>query len=154
MHVPACTLWHNSKYVFKSVSAEIERKFIEAFITSAKRDRLLGFFASEKNRWKGLLELEHFHPDIIDARWAESIARTESKPAVISRLLRQKGAPDDCYVFSNCKELDKRFMSLDEAIREVHGVGIGTVVSCIPGELAFFEGELFPDEHILERSKG
>jgi len=135
------------------VSAEIERKFIEAFAAKNKRQRLLDFFASEKNRWKGLLELEHFHPDILDARCAESIPRSESTPDNISRLLKRKGAPADCYVFSNCKELDRRSMVLDEAIRAVHGVGIGTVVSCIPGELAFYEGELFPDEYILQRTK-
>ena len=135
------------------MSSDIELQFVEAFITSVKRQRLLDFFAAEKNRWKGLLELEHFHPDIIEGRWAEAVPRTGSTPESISRTLRQKGAPNDCYVFSNCKELDRRFMPLDAAIREVHGVGIGTVVSCIPGELAFFEGELFPDEHILHRTK-
>jgi hypothetical protein len=135
------------------MSAEIERKFIEAFATKDKRQRLLDFFASDKNRWKGLLELQHFHPDIIDSRRAERIPRSESSPDNISRRLKQKGAPAECYVFSNCKELDRRFMPLDDAIRETHGLGIGTVISCIPGELAFFEGELFPDEHILQRTK-
>ena len=135
------------------MSSDIERRFVEAFVTSAKRQRLLDFFGSEKNRWKGLLELQHFHPDIIDARWAQPVARIDSTPEIISRRLRQKGAPDDCYVFSNGTALDRRFMPLDDALREVHGVCRGTIVSCVPGELAFFEGELFPDEHILQRPK-
>jgi hypothetical protein len=135
------------------LSAEMERQFVQAFVAKDKMQRLLDFFASERNRWKGLLELEHFHPDVIDARYAESVSRSDSSPENISRLLKQKGAPAECYVFSNCKELDRRSMQLDDAIREVHAVGIGTVVSCIPGELAFYEGELFPDEYILRRRK-
>ena len=135
------------------MSAEIEREFVEAFIAKDKKQRLLDFFVSSKNRWKGLLEIEHFHADIIDARYAQRIPRVDSTPEKIVRLLRQRGAASDCYVFSNCKDLDQRFMSLEQAIREVHGVGIGTVVSCIHGQLAFYEGELYPDEFILQRTK-
>ena len=135
------------------MSSDIERQFVEAFVTMEKRQRLFDFFASKKARWKALLELAHFHPDIIDARWAEPVRRAESTPVSIARRLREKGASGDCYVFSNASSLDQRVIPLDDAIRTVHGVGCGTVVSGIPGELAFFEGELFPDEHILHRTK-
>ncbi|SRR5581483_365409 len=135
------------------MSSDIERRFVEAFVTAPKRQRLLDFFASPKARWKALLELQHFNGDIIDARWAEPVTRAESTPESISQRLRQKGAPDDCYIFSNAPSLDRRSMLLADAIQAVHGVGCGTVISCIPGALAFFEGELFPDEHILHRTK-
>jgi hypothetical protein len=128
---------------------DIELQFVESFVTKDKLDRLRGFFKSTKARWKGLLELEHFHPGTLDARLAQDVPRSHATPEAIIQLLRQQGAPSECYVFSNCSEIDGRFMTLDEAIRQVHGIGIGTVVSCIHGRLAFFEGELFPDQHIL-----
>lgn len=130
----------------------IEQQFVDAFITDDKKQRLMGFFRSSKARWKGLLELEHFHSGIIDARYAHPVSRGDSSPEQIIRLLRQKGAPSDCYIFSNCKELDQRFMPLEQAINEVHGVGIGTVISLIHGRLAFYEGELYPDQFVLERT--
>jgi hypothetical protein len=113
--------------------------------------RLLDF-ASEKNRWQGLLELEHFHSDILDACYAETISHSESNPDSISRFLKRRRAPGDCCVFSNCKELNGHSMGLNEAIRAVHRVGLGTVVSCIPGQLTFYEGELFRDEHIPQKT--
>lgn len=134
------------------MSTIIEQQFVEAFVADGKKNRLLGFLRSSKNRWKALLELEHFLPDVIDARYAQPIPRSSSTPEQIIRLLRERGAPADCYVFSNCKELDQRVMPLEQAIREVHGIGIGTVVSLIPGRLVFYEGELYPDQFILERS--
>jgi hypothetical protein len=48
------------------------------------------------------------------------------------------GAPDDCWVFGN--HIDGRQMKLEEAL-EVIGLGTGTIVSCLPGKLAFFESE-------------
>lgn len=135
-----------------AMSTNVEEQFVEAFVTGSKKKRLLGFFRSNKARWKGLRELEHFHPGIIDARYAHPIPRNNSTPERIIQLLRQRGAPSDCYVFSNCKEVDQKFMPLERAIHEIHGIGIGTVVSLIPGRLAFYEGELYPDQFILERT--
>lgn len=66
-------------------------------------------------------------------------------------LLRAHGAPEDCYVFSNSRKLDGQFMRLDDALQQVCGIGLGTVISLIPGRLAFFEGELYPDQHVLVR---
>jgi len=136
------------------MSTTIEQQFVEAFITDDMKQRLMGFFRSRKARWKGLLELEHFHSGIIDARYAYPVSRSDSTVEGIVRLLRQRGAPSECYVFSNCKELDQQLMPLEQAIHEVHGIGIGTVVSLIPGRLAFYEGELYPNQFILERTPG
>jgi hypothetical protein len=134
------------------MSTTTEQQFVEAFVTADKKQRLMGFFRSNKARWKGLLELEHFHPGIIDARYAHPVSRKDSTPERIIQLLRQRGAPSDCYVFSNCKEVDQKLMPLELAIHEIHGIGIGTVVSLIPGRLAFYEGELYPGQFILERA--
>ena len=133
------------------MSMTIEQQFVEAFITDDKKQRLMGFFRSSKARWKGLLELEHFHADIIDARYAHPVSRNDSSPERIIQLLRQRGAPSNCYVFSNCKEMDQQLMPLERAIHKIHGIGIGSIVSLIPGQLAFYEGESYPDQFVLER---
>jgi hypothetical protein len=38
-------------------------------------------------------------------------------------------------------DLDGRRLNLEQVIAAVVGTGIGTILSCIPGRLAFFEGE-------------
>jgi hypothetical protein len=41
-------------------------------------------------------------------------------------------------------------MALAEALEAVVGGGFGTLISCIPGRLGYFEGELPRDRKLLE----
>lgn len=42
-------------------------------------------------------------------------------------------------------------MDLSDALIQVIGRGQGTFISCIPGELAYFEGEEPRERHICRR---
>jgi len=42
-------------------------------------------------------------------------------------------------------------MFLAEAVEKVLGMGMGTFISCIPGKLAYFEGEDENERLLLER---
>jgi len=132
-------------------ASAIELQFIEAFVVPEKRQRLAGFFRSSKNRWKGLLELQHLNSGILDVRCSSPITPPRATAEQVARLLMQHGAPEECYVFSNSKTIDRQFMRLDDALQRVWGIGLGTVISLIPGRLAYFEGELYPDQHVLVR---
>ncbi len=59
-------------------------------------------------------------------------------------------APDTCYVMGG-EDLDGRTLDLRDALQEVVGRNIGTVLSCIPGKLAYYEGENEGERYILER---
>jgi hypothetical protein len=50
------------------------------------------------------------------------------------------GAPGTCHVIGG--ECDSEDMELLTALKQVVGYGTGTVLSCIPGKLAYFEGEI------------
>jgi hypothetical protein len=50
------------------------------------------------------------------------------------------GAPDTCAVIGG--ENDGKDMELLTALKQIVGYGTGTVLSCIPGKLAYFEGEV------------
>jgi len=50
---------------------------------------------------------------------------------------------------SSNPSLDGRSCSLVEAVRDVVNSSTGTVISCIPGRLAYFEGEEPNDRLIL-----
>jgi hypothetical protein len=51
-----------------------------------------------------------------------------------------------CWVISEDAEIDGRESDLESALENVSGTGMGTILSCIPGKLAYFEGE---DERLL-----
>ena len=70
----------------------------------------------------------------------------------IYELLRDRGAPSRCYVMSASSDLDGQEVDLNEALEDVVGVNDGTFISCIPGRLAFFEGEGPNERYVLHRS--
>jgi hypothetical protein len=59
------------------------------------------------------------------------------------------GAGPKCWIISEWDKLDAREMDLETALRETIGYGMGTIISCIPGKLAYFEDE--QDRYILRR---
>ena len=63
-----------------------------------------------------------------------------------------RGAPAECVLIAEDAALDGRRMPLAEALDAIVGRGMGAFVSCIPGRLAFYEGESVGDRCILERN--
>lgn len=59
------------------------------------------------------------------------------------------GAPSLCNVISVDSELDGCEMDLSDALTKIVGRGQGTFVCCVPGELAYFEGEEHNERYIL-----
>jgi hypothetical protein len=61
-------------------------------------------------------------------------------PPNIADILRAMGAPESCHVIGG--EYDGEGMDLLTALKQIVGYGTGTVLSCVPGKLAYFEGEI------------
>jgi hypothetical protein len=55
-------------------------------------------------------------------------------------LLRSKGAKDSCWVISANPQIDGREMSLGSALDAVAESDWGTILSFLPGRLAYFKG--------------
>jgi hypothetical protein len=70
----------------------------------------------------------------------------------ISSLLRANGAGDTCLVISENSAFDCRRMPLDEALDLVMGTNSGSILSCVPGRLAYYEGEEPSDRCIFARA--
>lgn len=122
-----------------------EESFVRAFIEKNKQDRCLSFLCSAKHRRKFTVELSHFK--WLDGRFAHPIApATAHTVKEICRLLRSKGAGKTVWIISEDSSLDGQELGIEEALSTIWGRGIGSVLSCIPGKLAYFEDE---DEHLL-----
>jgi len=66
-------------------------------------------------------------------------------------LLRSKGAGATVHVISEDSTIDGKQLDLEEAISRVTGGGMGTILSCIPGKLGYFEDEEVKSSRLLER---
>src|SRR5262245_40357868 len=104
-----------------------EERFARSFIVRKKRDRYLMLLESKKGRPHLLSGFNHCHD--LDPRYATLIPSNQQSATTIESLLRQKGAPDGCYVISTNRDIDGREMSLSEALAETVGVNMGTFIS-------------------------
>jgi hypothetical protein len=131
-------------------SADHESAVIRAFVQQDKQERFLGFLANPKNRKKFTKSLSHFRwfdqrfsfpaPWKVDPKlklWDRHVQGIE----IIYRELKSKGAGLTCWVVSEDAEIDGRELDLRAALEHVSGRQIGTILSCVPGKLAYFEGE-------------
>lgn len=125
-----------------------EAEFIKRFVVSQRRRRYLSLLESHKGRQKLLEALDHF--DEFDPQYARLVPADSQTVDHIEALLKRKGALDSCHVTSSNADIDDREMPIREALRQTVGRGSGTIISCIPGKLAYFEGEEPNQRYILE----
>lgn len=129
---------------------EHEAVVIRAFIVPERRARYLDRLLSPKGRRK-FMKRNFPHMNDLDPRYAQKIDPRRQHAPQIYELLRDRGAPEACYVMSATADLDGQRVGLREALEDVVGWHDGTFISCIPGKLAYFEGEDPNERYILER---
>jgi len=125
------------------VMHDAELATIHAFILPARRTRVeaLASKPDRAARLQGVLA----HQRILDSRFMRQVPPNETSAEEIESVLRAKGAPGACRVMGG--DLDSQELPLAEALAQIEGC----LVVCIPGHLAYFEGEEKNDRHILER---
>lgn len=140
------------------MASEHERETIKSFIVRDKQERLLSFVSNPKNRRKFTHELAK--QGMIDKRFATSVpwrvdpslelwARHTQGIGNIAQMLRSKGAGQTCWVISESSSLDGRERDLESILEDVVGSGNATILSCLPGKLAYFSDEY--ESLLLER---
>jgi hypothetical protein len=113
---------------------------IEAFVVPERRERYLFLARTPTRRAELTNRLAHWRD--FDTRRAATLPReAQASPAAVAHFLEARGAPRACYVLSESPDIDGRVMPLAEALAGVVGRGIGTVLSCLPGRLAYYESE-------------
>ena len=128
-----------------STPQEHEAGLVE-FVVPAKRGRLLGFISNPRTRHKFVDDLWHFRD--WDSESVVQLPSSRHKAEDVLVELTRRGARGDVHL--GTRNLDGRSLALVDAIRAVVGSSSGTVVSCIPGRLAYFEGESPGDRCILQ----
>lgn len=127
---------------------DVEEATVRAFVLPERRQRWVTLLASPAGRRKVTERLAH-SPDH-DLRYAAQLTAEEQKARSILATLRERGAPAVCHVISE-GDLDGQDLALSDALDRVVGAGTGTLLICVPGELAYYEGEEQGDRYILHR---
>jgi hypothetical protein len=126
-----------------------EEALLKAFIDSNRTERYLEFIASPKKRVKLIKELAHFKS--LNPVFMVRIPTKQRNAFGILELLKAKGAGPKCWVISENAKLDGKEMDLETALKETVGYQMGTLISCVPGKLGYFEDE--DGRFILERPR-
>ena len=126
-----------------------DEHLLTRFFVATKRERYSEMISKPKKRAKFLAELAHFKS--LDPRYKVPLDPKKLFPNDIAAILTRKGAPGAVWITSENRDLDGREMPMLDALNEVVGRQFGTFLTCIPGRLAYFEGEVMGDRWILER---
>ncbi|HET8636378.1 MAG TPA: hypothetical protein VFL96_05975 [Acidobacteriaceae bacterium] len=128
-----------------------EREFVRAFIIKAKQERCNFLLSNPDRRQKFRNALPHFK--WLDERFAHAISpKVAHTAAELVALMRSKGAGRMVWVISEDSAIDGREMSLEDAMETKCGSQQGTILSCIPGKLAYFRDEEMHSQRLLQRS--
>jgi hypothetical protein len=118
-----------------------EEAAIRAFIVRERRERFLELLPNPKHRHKITESLAHPNPAWFESHCVKPIPPSQSSAPGIAKLLHSKGAGKTCWVISEDRRLDGREIELDSALSELVGCGMGAILSCVAGKLAFVESE-------------
>jgi hypothetical protein len=124
-----------------------EHALIAAFVKRGKRDRYREILSNPRLRHKFTSELAHFTD--FDPKYRLPIPSNKLFVDNIARELQKRHSPNVVFAISEDPTLDQKELPLAEALKQIVGRGMGTVLSCIPGHLVFVETE--DERFILER---
>jgi hypothetical protein len=124
-----------------------EHLLIAAFVKPTKRDRYREILSNPRLRHKFTNQLAHFTD--FDPKYRLSIPSNKLFVGNIALELQRRHSPNIVFAISEDPTLDQKELPLVEALKQIVGRGMGTVLSCIPGHLAFVETE--DERFILER---
>jgi hypothetical protein len=120
---------------------------IAAFVKRSKRGRYREILSNSRQYHKFTSQLAHFKD--FDPRYRVPIPSNKLSIEIITRELQRRHSPSRVLAISEDPALDQKEFPLVEALNQIVGSGMGTLLSCIPGYLAFVETE--DERFILER---
>jgi hypothetical protein len=116
-----------------------ETAFVKTFIKREKWARYLQLLGNRKRRSEILIRLNN-KLDYLPALALE-VPEDQDYPEALERLLLARGAPARCHVLVNGLRIDGCEIPLREALNTVCMHEYGSVLSCLPGQLAFYRPE-------------
>ena len=128
-----------------------EEQFVQSFIQKERRERCFFLLSRAEKHRTFTTQLAHF--PWLDERFSAAIpASVAHTSKELVALLKQKGAGMSVWVISEDSSIDGRELPVQNAMDSIWGSFKGTILSCIPGRLAFYHGEEMKSERLLQHS--
>jgi hypothetical protein len=126
-----------------------ERGFLE-FLAEPGRARMMRLLELGEKRRSDARQLLQ-DAVRLDPRYSTHIAGSDDYAPGIGQWLRERGAPEDCYLFSAFDDMDRREMPLIEALDATSCGDFGAFISCLPGRLGVFRYASRQSGYLLHR---
>ena len=114
-------------------------QLILPFVRENRRDRWKELSLKPKGRKKLLTTL--WNGDDFDRSLMTKIDPAERTASTVLVKLRKLGAPIRCHLISARPTLDAKDLDLISALDLVFNSAPGTIISCVPGTLAYYEND-------------
>jgi len=111
--------------------------FLDAFADARYKERYKALLHSQRTRLKLARSLHKFR---LAEKFAKELSPQDENCEQVYQYLKSFGAPDECILWDRFN-LEGTLMPLEEALRKTVGFCSDTILLCIPGKLAYFEGE-------------
>lgn len=129
-----------------------EEATVRAFFRKDRREQFLRRAGSKKGRSGEMERLWQY--ELSDLQHARVVPSRDRVPETVYRLLRSKGAPEQCHVMGT-SEFDDQDVDLLVALQQHltgDSSGQDVILICVPGALAYFHThEAYLDDFILDR---
>jgi hypothetical protein len=126
-----------------------EYALIGVFFRRSKRERYFEMLSNPRRRKKFVDQLGHFGD--FDPAYRLPIPSKKLHAWNIRAELEFRRSPDSVYAISEDPALDQKELPHMEALEQIVGLGMGTILSCLAGQLAFVETE--DERYILEHPR-
>ncbi|TGK08631.1 hypothetical protein EHO58_05505 [Leptospira selangorensis] len=125
-------------------------KFSISFIERAYRDRFEQILTKPRIRKKFIESLPHFQ-HFINSNMLRIPGSFQELDEIYKALSSVRNIPDEVYIISESAKLDMQFLRLDDGLNEIVSSGHSSIISILPGELAYYEGEGLGERYILSK---
>ncbi|WP_125921613.1 hypothetical protein [Hymenobacter lapidarius] len=126
----------------------LEIKVIKRFVNKAKRERYIQFVSSEKNRAKFIKDLSHYN--FLESSLFTPVRGIEEHE-ILASTENNGIANTTCYVISENKRIDAKFLDTKETIAATVGHGMGTLLVFGDAEMIFYECETMNIRYISKK---
>lgn len=116
-----------------------ETLFVKTFIERGKWARYLQLLPNRGRRQEILVRLNKKFDYL--RNFATEVLGDQDYPEALEKLLRAHGAPETCHVLVAGLPMDGREVPLREALNTICLHKYGSLLSCIPGRLAYYRPE-------------
>jgi len=124
-----------------------ELLLIKAFVIKERQQRYINLVTTAKGRKKFRNYISHFSD--LNANYCVPLHSFKTYSQLYDRL-RSEGSLDMVYIIAANSQYDMQSLSLLDATKQLFSSDISYFISCIPGKLAYYEGEEKNQRYLLK----